>query len=489
MSVIIYCAIAWNSTGYYDSDEHYQIIEFAGSKLGLASEQNLAWEYHSQIRPTLQPTLCYIVFKALQTFSINNPYQQTFVLRLLTAILTLIIINFFVRTAKSQINESHQKIFYFLSFLLWIIPWIGVRFSSETWSGLMFLLSLALLQSNKKDSLRFILMGITLSTSFLFRYQSLILSVGLVMWLLIIKKESLKNIVKLILAGFIVVIIGICIDTWFYHKFVITSWNYFYTNIIQNVASRYGILPWYFYIVQIAKIPTYFIGIPVILSFLSLIIKKPKSIYLWTVLPFIVIHSIIPHKEARFIFPVMFLFPMMITLSYQEITNLIKTKRIFKKISALLIISFLLVDMQGLTIVSQKSEGDGKMEISAYIHKNFNQRPVNLIYCPFTNPYRPWDPGGITAQFYLEKNMKMTPIKSLLDLNDSLIKPDTTNLLVIFKSNQYDEKCKQQLNKSKFKFKKRSIPVWIEKINCYEWWFSNGGILFLYEYEGKVNVH
>ena len=34
LAIVIYGITAWNSHGYYHADEHYQIIEFAGEKLG-----------------------------------------------------------------------------------------------------------------------------------------------------------------------------------------------------------------------------------------------------------------------------------------------------------------------------------------------------------------------------------------------------------------------------------------------------------------------
>lgn len=42
---IVYLIVAYNNTGFNNPDEHFQIIEFANYKLGLAMESDLAWEY------------------------------------------------------------------------------------------------------------------------------------------------------------------------------------------------------------------------------------------------------------------------------------------------------------------------------------------------------------------------------------------------------------------------------------------------------------
>jgi len=72
---IVYGITAYQSSGYYHADEHYQIIEFAGSKLGTHTSDELAWEYKAAIRPALQPTICYLVFSILHFFHIDDPYS------------------------------------------------------------------------------------------------------------------------------------------------------------------------------------------------------------------------------------------------------------------------------------------------------------------------------------------------------------------------------------------------------------------------------
>ena len=104
------------------------------------------------------------------------------------------------------------------------------------------------------------------------------------------------------------------------------------------------------------------------------------------------------------------------------------------------------------------------MEITKFIHENYGNKPINLIFCPYANPYNPWH--RLPMKFYSEKNMVDNRIQNLYELSDSLIINNSVNLLVIRK---YDLE--------------HSIPVWMEKINSYFEGFPNQEILELYVYK------
>ena len=140
-AILWYIITAYFSNGYYHADEHYQIIEFARLKLGANQASEMPWEFHEQIRPTLQPTICFFFLKLFNLVSIVNPYVQALIFRLITSIFAVCAISYFSLSCKTFINEKNWRIFYILSFFVWFLPWINVRFSSETYSGLFFLVA------------------------------------------------------------------------------------------------------------------------------------------------------------------------------------------------------------------------------------------------------------------------------------------------------------------------------------------------------------
>lgn len=115
LSLLIYGLTAYNSLGYYHADEHYQIIEAAGLKLGTHTAKDLAWEINSQIRPTLQPSIAFVVIKFSHVLKIDNPYYQAFILRLLTAIIALLIIQYFIRNTEYEFSTKRLRQFYYLT--------------------------------------------------------------------------------------------------------------------------------------------------------------------------------------------------------------------------------------------------------------------------------------------------------------------------------------------------------------------------------------
>ena len=164
---LVYFVTAYQSEGYYHPDEHYQIIEFANHKLGNIEAQDLAWEYKARIRPALQPGIAWVIFQVLDYFTVRDPYHQAAFLRMLSALLSVFAISVFVKLTLHLVHPKYQKGYILLSYFLWFIPLIGVRFSSETWSGLFFLLSISVFLGNKEKKLwLYALLGILLGLSF-----------------------------------------------------------------------------------------------------------------------------------------------------------------------------------------------------------------------------------------------------------------------------------------------------------------------------------
>ncbi len=482
ITVVVYFVTAYNSHGFYHADEHYQIIEFAGYKLGTHSANDLAWEFKAQIRSSIQPTICFIIIKALNNIQIYDPYLQSFLLRLLTACLALFIIYYFVRQTQNQFVDNKTKIIYWLlSFFLWFIPVISVRFSSETWSGLMFLLGLGIFVNKRHTSSKPYLIGLAFGFSLLFRYQLIFAIASFFCWAIFIKKEKWNYLLKVCSTVALVMVFGFVVDLFFYGEPVLTLWNYFYINIIKGVSNDFGTAPWYFYIVKLLSYPSYFIGIPLVISFIILIIFKPKNIFIWCIIPFFIFHSFIPHKEERFLFPMVYLFPIVLIMAYNQLLLIINNKTIVKSLQFFLALLFIPVNMIGLTAMAQKSAGLGRMEITKYIHENSKNKPFCLIYCTWANPYNPWQ--SLPEKFYMEKNMAEKQIHNLFELNDSLLIPNEDNYLVLRKSDLENNESVNILRKCNFIMVKQSIPLWIEKLNKLYRGFDNQEIVVLYKYK------
>lgn len=480
IAILFFSITAYFSKGYFHADEHYQIIEFAGHKLGTHQKHELAWEFESKIRPAFQPSICFLFLKFFQLSNISNPYTQTFLLRLFAGLLAVFSIYYFIKNTLFLLDkENHKKLYILLSYFLWFIPFISVRFSSETFSGLFFFLAIGV-YFNDKLKFKYFLIGILFGFSFLFRFQSAILISGFLVWLLFIKSEPLSHFFKLITAFTIIFLIGLLVDFWFYESFAFTSWNYFKVNLIEGVAARFGTSPWYYYIESIVFDSIFPIGCLIIISFIVLIVKQPKLFILWYVLPFIIIHSIISHKEERFLFPIVYFIPLVLSLAYQILLKHIQLNLILKTLNFLLLIFVLPVNLIALYIFSSHSAGIGRMELTNYISENYNNEKVNIIHPFWANPYNPWN--GLNSKFYLSSNLSFHQIDELCDLNDSLFIDHGVNILIV---RQFDldrlNNCVENIEKYKFTFKKKSMSDIQQFLNNYYKGFDNQNVLLLYE--------
>jgi len=485
VAAILFFITAYNSHGFYHPDEHYQIVEFAQAKLGIIDTKTLAWEYHEQIRPTAQPMLCFFVLKVLHAFKIVNPYHQTLCLRLLTAFFALIAIHFFVKNTQNFFeNKIIQKGYYLLSYFLWFIPFLSVRFSSETWAGLLFLLALTLLLKNINKKIPYFQIGILLGLSFLFRFQMAFALLGLFLWLFFANKTKIYSLFMLSLGFLVILIFGFCLDSWFYGEFVITPWNYFYSTILDSDTPNFGTSPWYFYLTKLISFPNYIVGISFVVSMIFLLLKTPKNIFLWCFIPFVLVHSFVPHKEERFIFPLAYLFAIILTMAFHLLYDLIRKRTVFKTFNHVFLFLFFATNLVGLLVMGYQGADKGRIAMTKFVYDNYKERPVKVLFFSNSNPYNPWHFGPI--RFYSPPNLQdQVYINDIDVLNVHPPLEGYDNLLFIKKTYLQNSEVVRELEERGYVFKQQSVPLWIEKIYKLHDNFPNMWIYTLYVYADR----
>lgn len=481
--VIVYLFTAWNSQGYYQADEHYQIVEFAGLKTGATTAADLPWEYDQKMRPALQPAICYIVLSLCRVAGITDPYSEALVLRLLSGLLAIVIIYYFIRSSLPLIREDRRKYYILLSYFLWFLPFLNVRFSSENWSGLFFLAAVAAIQQNhKKEMAGFIGAGVFAGLSFLFRFQSAFLEAGLFLWLIFVAKEKWGNLLIFGISWLFVLQIGVLIDSWYYGEYVLSAWNYFDQNVIRGVAESFGTSPWYFLPLYVIILPGIPIGLLIALAFLLLLIKKPRNMLVWITLPFLLAHAISPHKEGRFLFPLVNLIPLLLMTAFGELESLPLFTRNRKALvypGIFLLCYLLLVNATGLVCAGAKAAANGRMVISQYIHEKFANREIRLICGSHCSPYNPWP--DLPEHFYEEKSLGEIPVYSLYDVSrylppaDSLPAGKALTLLVMNRSTlpDPDHLTWAAPGIPRLTLLKESIPEWEQWIDHHCYFFTN----------------
>jgi phosphatidylinositol glycan class B len=476
-ALALYLVTAWFNKGFWP-DEHYSVIEFAAYKMGMISPDEMDWVFRLRIKSAFQPFIALYVIRALQAISIEDPYIQVFVLRLLTALLAVFSIRFFTNACKGMVRAEFHTAYLLLSYFIWFLPLINVRFMSETWSGIFLLNALAVLIKNNFRSQQYFLVGVLLGLSYLCRYQNALFAFGLFLWLILIRKEKLQDLAKLLVSGLVVLLFGILIDSWLYGEFVLTAWNYFYVNLVEDVASNYGTEAWWNYFYSIFRFGFFPISIPIIISFLWLIFKKPRNIFIWIILPFFIVHSLIPHKELRYVFPAVNLVPIILMLAYQELRwDPGKWRKPGRLALRTLIWILIAINCIGVVTVSLKP-ANTVTNVTHYIRKHYGDQSIHLISYNNSNPYYQ---RGLVASFYMEKDLQDVTLGSLEKLSDTLLLQNRVNLLVLTREDAASDPARVYLASHKAIKVAQSIPEWMEPLMTLYGGYRIRDILELYE--------
>ncbi|SFL52206.1 phosphatidylinositol glycan, class B [Porphyromonadaceae bacterium KH3CP3RA] len=474
--IILYLFSTINSNGFHHPDEHFQLIEFAGLKAGWNTGDDLAWEYDAQIRPALQPYLALGVFKLAGLFGIKDPFILATLLRGLTAVFSILSVLFFISCFKPSIKNRYHPVLIVLSFFIWFFPSINVRFSSETWSGLCLLISVGLVELNRQSKLRYFIIGVLFGLSFEFRFQTALAIAGIILWLICIRKNSFREILYIFWGSILIVALCTALDSLFYGQFVFTPYNYFRVNIIENVSSHYGTAPWYAYITSILIAPNFLIGAVILLSFTILLVYDYKNIILWAIIPFIVFHSVIPHKELRFLFPLINFVPFLLVYAYQQTIDRIKKKNFLEIFFNSVLLAMLCINLGGLAMMLFKPAGNGSVNLIHYISRKYGDTGSLAIYSlKNNNLYISSNSEGLNANFYIPDNL------ILKDITTEFLTNPEPNQLVVLSKGHYTERA--LLEKNGYKMEKPGIPAWIMELNKFYGVFNEAAVPILYTQE------
>ncbi len=418
LGLLVYILTAVFSIGYFHPDEHFQILEFCQYKLGKSPLSDLPWEYNEHMRPALQPSMVFILIKFLQLFQLQNPFYIASILRLLSGILTWFVTSILAIQLLSNFKtEKGKRKFLLATYFLWFIPFLSVRFSSENFAAIFLLASLIVffrISPNSKSYVNYVWVGILLGLSFFFRFQMGFALLGIAAWLLFIRQLAFRSILIIAIGGVLSIAFGTLVDRWFYGEWVCTPYQYFFANIIQNKAAKFGTEPiWYYFnSFFISAIP------PIsILLFIFLCIgskNNKKDIFLWILIPFVLAHSLVAHKEMRFLFPLIFGFIYLSALGLDSIYHQSKHLKWWK-----LFLRLVLIINIPILCIRCLMPANESVAYYRYMYNQYNEKPITILsrekelYFLKTNFYK--TPGVHSLQlendtairaFLLEKNPK-----------------------------------------------------------------------------------
>ena len=406
---VILLVTVWFATGFHQGDEHFQILEFAIYKIGLVDGADLPWEFAERMRPALQPMLAYGAHRFLALFGDVDPFFLAGLLRFLSAALYLFVaVSLYNRYAPIFRTDQAKRWLALILLFSWCNVYAGVRFTSEWWSGAVFVLgflaypmsglpekrALPRVQSKDRGTVGALSAGILFGLSFEFRYQMALAVVGFGAWLLLATKPNWKHVAAMILGGLLMVAVGTSIDRWFYGEWVIAPWNYLAQNLIEGKAAGFGSKPWYGYVEYIFErgVP------PLSLVYLAatgyFCWRYRKDPITWSFLAFFVAHSALARKDPRFLFPMLPFLAVAVAVSLRDLWRSYGDDHLAtgwrKWVFGLLV--FINIGLLASVTVRPMNEGTAFMN---YIHDTYDE-PVTLL----ADGEHIYSLSGLTVRFY-----------------------------------------------------------------------------------------
>ncbi|MBC6994505.1 hypothetical protein QWY85_05965 [Neolewinella lacunae] len=326
LAASVLAVACWNSVGFHQGDEHFQLLEFANYRLGNTPAENLAWEYAAQMRPGTQPFLVFVVLRALGAVGLADPFLVALVLRLLSAGLFLYLaVRVYRNYAPAFADARWLRWLALLLLFSWVNVYSGIRFASENWSGMAFAFGFLLYPLPIRGAYtltprpaeaaglwKVFAAGLLFGCSFVLRYQMALACVGLGAWLIFVGRESPRRLLATVAGGLVVVALGTVADYWLYGEWVNAPWNYLRVNLVEGKAATFGTQPWWGYFESIFErgVP------PLSLVYLAAIgwfcYRYRRDPLTWAFVVFFVVHCLLARKDIRFLFPMLPFLPVAI---------------------------------------------------------------------------------------------------------------------------------------------------------------------------------
>lgn len=466
-ALVVYLTCAVFSSGFYYPDEHFQILEFAKWKMGQNTPLAMAWEHESMIRPSLQPVITMMIIRPCQWLGMQNPFHQIMLLRILTSLVMLYCMHVFIKAAGRWVNPEHRNGLLAATLFFWLMPMISARFSSETLSTAFMLLLLARLLNTDPPSFReAIWMGIVAALGFEFRYQIAFAFIGILLWILVIGKYRWRIWWPAALGFLGMLALCTALDCWFYGKFVIAPYNYYYMNIVMHIAAAYGVSPWYTYLLQLGILPSLALGVPIILSVCIGTFRHYRNPVVWAFWSFLLIHSAISHKEARYLFPLMPMLPLFLVWTYETVSDRKNPTVSFGVIGLLA-----LINVGGLIHVTFKPADHGRADMIQYLCKRAYEKKHLRVKSNYGS--NPFHTGVLISQFYLWQSVDVEECDF-----ESNEEEGNFDVIVLQRKDSTDRK---RLLAEGYHEVYRSMPDWQNVLNNFYQTYDSDRVLIAYE--------
>lgn len=324
-------------------DEIFQTVEVAHKF--VFGKGHTSWEFREGARSWFFPGILVGVYKFLDFFGVTDGYYLNVGIKIFLGFFHSLAISFvYLLFRKWNHTKFVSSLFTLPLALNFMLAYISARTLTESIAlpFMVFTLYQATIyiESYKLKNLIFtiLLAGI----AYMLRFQTAVFSFGIAIAFLFASKKHLKT---SLLFGFgfigMMIVQGLLdIATW--GSFLHSLTTYLDFNINRGIASEHGVFPWHYYLEVILERYHPITYLTAFMATLYLFIaphkRKKENLFFFPFLFFFVVHSLVPHKEPRFVFPFYIALLSLSSLFFAELYERFGKKRVLIALLAFFVI-------------------------------------------------------------------------------------------------------------------------------------------------------
>ncbi|MCP9264216.1 Mannosyltransferase [Dirofilaria immitis] len=289
---------------YFVPDELFQSVEVA--HWAIYGIGYLSWEWMASLRSVFHPFIIALLYFLGHMCAIDSNLFIIQTPRILHALLFALSDYCYYKFAR-RILPSNAAKYALLSYLsCWFVWYCAPRTLSNTLETILTLFGLQWYPLSKADlkQVYWPYMSIGLLT-ILIRPTAILIWIPFGLWHLWRSDSSMKLLLYTCLSCFPVLLFVTVLDSIAYGKLTFTAWNFIRFNVLEGGSNHFGSHPWHWFISQ---------GLPAVLTihlipiFWGMIIavrnRSIPFVFFYVPALYITVHSLIAHKEHRFLLPI-----------------------------------------------------------------------------------------------------------------------------------------------------------------------------------------
>ncbi|XP_055310034.1 GPI mannosyltransferase 3-like [Sitodiplosis mosellana] len=286
---------------WYVPDEYWQSLE-VGHKLTFGYG-HLTWEWSKGIRSYVHPLSIAALYRALAWLGLDQVENLVLAPRILQALLSAFSDYCFYRWGEC----SKWSVFLIVTSWFWF--YTATRTLLNTVETCLTTIALSLYpRQYEPDSHKFL---------WIVALVCFIRPTAAILWFplcIIHMRKSIHSVAELLIKRYLLIAlvvgaIAFGLDSYAYDRFIVTPFEFFKLNVLEEVGSFYGTQPWHWYFI---------VGLPTILGLVTLpfffaVVQtlQNREVYpdrfnlLIATLFTLIVYGALPHKEFRFILPLL----------------------------------------------------------------------------------------------------------------------------------------------------------------------------------------